>query len=428
MSSTKKLSDIERFKYKKMIKSLQAAKGNGTSMISLIIPAGGQISLYNKKLTEEFGTASNIKSRVNRLSVLSAITATQQRLKRYSKTPENGLVVYAGNCITEEGKEKKLVIDIIPWEPVMTTFYYCDSKFHTEPLEDILIDETSYGFIIIDGKDCLFANVRGNVKNILYKFSSQIKSKSRRGGQSALRFSRLREEQVDAHIKKACENANRLFLESEKPNISGIIIAGSANMKGLLVKSDVLDKRLKKIIIKTIDVSYSGNVGLNSAIEQSADTLGDIKLVKEKKLLKEYFGHIYKNTGLYCYSLNHTMYALEMGAIDKLIIWENCPWFRYTYLTDECKEEVGYVKDLKLVKEKISGYELLIDWFVENESKLGTKLELVTDSTSEGTNYCQGFGGIGGILRWKVNFDTIDEVLDRDKEDELSDDEFDDLF
>jgi peptide chain release factor subunit 1 len=214
MSSDKKLSDIQKYKYKKMIKSLQAAKGNGTSMISLIIPAKGQISLYNKKLTDEFGTASNIKSRVNRLSVLSAITATQQRLKLYNKTPENGLVIYAGNCVTEEGKEKKLVIDIVPWEPILTTFYYCDSKFHTEPLEDILADESSYGFIIIDGKDCLFANVRGNVKTILYKFSSQIKSKSRRGGQSALRFSRLRKEQVDAHIKKAAENANRLFLES----------------------------------------------------------------------------------------------------------------------------------------------------------------------------------------------------------------------
>ena len=70
---------------------------------------------------------------------------------------------------------------------------------------------------------------------------------------------------------------------------------------------------------------------------------------------------------------------------------------------------------------------MLVDWLVENESKLGTKLELVTDSTSEGTNYCQGFGGIGGILRWKINFDTFDTMDDEDN-DELSDDDFDDLF
>lgn len=58
---------------------------NGTSMISLIIPPKDQVSRVAKMLADEFGTASNIKSRVNRLSVLSAITSVQQRLKLYSK-------------------------------------------------------------------------------------------------------------------------------------------------------------------------------------------------------------------------------------------------------------------------------------------------------------------------------------------------------
>ena len=62
-------------------------------------------------LTQEYGTASNIKSRVNRLSVLAAITSTQQRLKLYSKVPPNGLVVYCGEIITAEGKERKINID-----------------------------------------------------------------------------------------------------------------------------------------------------------------------------------------------------------------------------------------------------------------------------------------------------------------------------
>ena len=82
---------IEIFKIKKLIKNLEAARGNGTSMISLIIPPGDQISRVNKMLSDEYGTASNIKSRVNRLSVLSAITSTQQRLKLFNKCPKNGM-------------------------------------------------------------------------------------------------------------------------------------------------------------------------------------------------------------------------------------------------------------------------------------------------------------------------------------------------
>ncbi len=53
-----------------------------------------QISRVAKMLADEYGTASNIKSRVNRLSVLSAITSTQQRLKLYTRVPDNGLIVY----------------------------------------------------------------------------------------------------------------------------------------------------------------------------------------------------------------------------------------------------------------------------------------------------------------------------------------------
>ena len=66
-----------------------------------------EVSRAQRMLTEEYGTASNIKSRVNRLSVLSAITSTQERLKHYTRVPKNGLVVYCGTVITDEGKERK---------------------------------------------------------------------------------------------------------------------------------------------------------------------------------------------------------------------------------------------------------------------------------------------------------------------------------
>ena len=85
---------VEQWKVKKLISTLEAARGNGTSMISLIVPPRDQISRVSKMLNDEMGTASNIKSRVNRQSVLGAITSTMQRLKLYNRVPNNGLVVY----------------------------------------------------------------------------------------------------------------------------------------------------------------------------------------------------------------------------------------------------------------------------------------------------------------------------------------------
>jgi len=63
-------------------------------------------------LGDEFGTASNIKNRVNRQSVLGAITSAQQRLKLYNKVPPNGLVLYTGTIVTDDGKEKKVCLPL----------------------------------------------------------------------------------------------------------------------------------------------------------------------------------------------------------------------------------------------------------------------------------------------------------------------------
>lgn len=57
---------IEQWKIKRLIKALEAARGNGTSMISLILPPRDQVSRVQKMLSDEYGTASNIKNRVNR--------------------------------------------------------------------------------------------------------------------------------------------------------------------------------------------------------------------------------------------------------------------------------------------------------------------------------------------------------------------------
>ncbi|KAG9967986.1 peptide chain release factor eRF/aRF subunit 1, partial [Aureobasidium melanogenum] len=163
--------NIEIWKVKKLIKRLEQARGNGTSMISLIIPPKDQISRVAKMLAEEYGTASNIKSRVNRLSVLSAITSTQQRLKLYNKVPPNGLVVYCGEIITAEGKERKINIDFEPFKPINTSLYLCDNKFHTEALSELLESDQAFGFIIMDGNGALFGTLSGNTREIRQKFS-----------------------------------------------------------------------------------------------------------------------------------------------------------------------------------------------------------------------------------------------------------------
>ncbi|EPY84439.1 eukaryotic peptide chain release factor subunit 1 [Camelus ferus] len=393
--------NVEIWKIKKLIKSLEAARGNGTSMISLIIPPKDQISRVAKMLADEFGTASNIKSRVNRLSVLGAITSVQQRLKLYNKVPPNGLVVYCGTIVTEEGKEKKVNIDFEPFKPINTSLYLCDNKFHTEALTALLSDDSKFGFIVIDGSGALFGTLQGNTREVLHKFTVDLPKKHGRGGQSALRFARLRMEKRHNYVRKVAETAVQLFISGDKVNVAGLVLAGSADFKTELSQSDMFDQDLAGPYVST--------------------------------WFRRYFDEISQDTGKYCFGVEDTLKALEMGAVEILIVYENLDIMRYVlhcqgteeekilYLTPEQEKDKSHFTD----KETGQEHELiesmpLLEWFANNYKKFGATLEIVTDKSQEGSQFVKGFGGIGGILRYRVDFQGMeyqggdDEFFDLD--------------
>ena len=429
--------NIQIWKVKKLIKSLENARGAGTSMISLILPPKSQLSQATNMLTQEYGTASNIKSRVNRLSVLAAITSTQQRLKLYSRVPDNGLVVYCGTVLTPEGKEKKVNFSFEPFKPINTSLYLCDNKFHTEALSELLESDARFGVVIMDGNGTLFGVVSGNTRTVLHKFSVDLPKKHGRGGQSALRFSRLREEARHNYVRKVAELASQHFITDNKVNVTGIVLAGSADFKSVLSQSDLLDYRLRPKIVQLVDVSYGGENGFNQAIELAADSLANVKFVQEKRLIQKYFDEISTETGKYCFGLDDTFRALEMGAVEVLIVWENLEHMRHVFKDSEGREHVFMLskeqeddEDRSRFIDKETGTEMeevgepmpLLEWIAENYQQFGTNLEFVTDRSQEGMQFCKGFGGIGGILRYKVAFDDL-ALYDEQEDEFMSDDE-----
>jgi len=421
--------NVEMWKIKKLIKSLEAARGNGTSMISLIIPPKDQISRISRMLADEYGTASNIKSRVNRLSVLGAITSVQQRLKLYNRVPGNGLVVYCGTIVTDEGKEKKVNIDFEPFRPINTSLYLCDNKFHTEALNALLEDDNKFGFIVMDGNGALFGTLSGNTREVLHKFTVDLPKKHGRGGQSALRFARLRLEKRHNYVRKVAETAVQMFISNDRPNVSGLVMAGSADFKTELSQSDMFDQRLQAKILKIVDVSYGGENGFNQAIELSSESLANVKFIQEKKLIGKYFDEISQDTGRYCFGVNDTLKSLEMGAVETLIVWENLEVTRYVIKDHTSESETKLFLRPEQEKDKTNfvdpetGVDLeivdsmpLLEWFANHYKDFGATLEIITDRSQEGAQFVRGFGGIGGILRYQVDLVQL-EALEEGFED-----------
>ena len=358
-----------------LVKGLEEARGNGTSMISLVIPPKGQINLTNKMLTDEAGTASNIKSRVNRQSVLDAIGSAQTRLKRYNSVPPNGLLIYCGTVLTDEGKERKLNIDFEPFKPINTSLYMCDNKFHTEVLSELLQSDNKYGFVVMDGHGCLFGTLAGNHREVIHKVSVDLPKKHGRGGQSALRFARLRLEKRQNYVRKIAELTTQHFITNDRPNVNGLVMAGSADFKNQLMQSDLFDIRLTPIILMIVDVSYGGENGFSQAIELSADTLGNVKFVKEKKLIGKFFDEIAQDSGKYCFGEKDTLMCLEMGAVETLIVWENMEINRHVLHNSQTGEDT--VVHLTPEQEKNDKYFKDAETGVELESiESGSMLEL----------------------------------------------------
>lgn len=422
---------IERYKVKKLIQMLESARGMGTSVISIYMTPKEQISGMVTKLNNEYGTASNIKSHTNKLSVQSAITASLGRLKQYNRLPPNGLLLYCGTVLTADNKEKKLTLDIEPFKPVSRSLYLCDNKFHTEELHRMLESDEKFGFIVVDGSGTTYATLCGDVKEKLGSFTVELPKKHGRGGQSKNRFARIRMERRHNYLRKVAEGATQMFITNDRPNVAGLVLAGSAEFKEVLYQSDLFDPRLKAVVLKVVDVAHPGDVGLNQAIDLAADALTGVKLVQEKKLLQNFFDQIACDTQLYCFGVGDTLKCLEAGAIETLILYEDLEMNRYTIVRNRGSEEeevtVHVMTEAEAMKTNIHVHEAgktqneietenFVDWLATNYQKFGCTLELVTNRSQEGSQFVRGFGGIGGVLRYKLDLMAL-----RDSEREEAD-------
>lgn len=255
---------IEMWKTKRLIKKLETTKGNGTSFVSLYLPPKDNLNKTNEMLTSELSGAAGIKSKQTKNSVMSAINSTIGKLKLYKAIPTNGLALFCGIIETGDGKgEKKIMLDIEPFKQITNFMYRCQTTFEVSPLLSLMDDDEKFGFIIVDGNGVLYATVQGAVKEVLQRMLVQLPKKHGRGGQSAMRFARIREEKRHNYVRKVCELATHHFITDDKPNVKGLIFAGSAALKTNCFESDLFDMRLKNVTLAQLDVAYGQDNGLN---------------------------------------------------------------------------------------------------------------------------------------------------------------------
>lgn len=400
--------------FKKKLKELSGYKGRGTELISVYVPFGTDRGAVMNQLATEVGQSGNIKSPTTRKNVQTALKKISNYLKQIDfKLPPTGLAVFCGNVAETEGRTDIRLFSVKPLKQLRTRLYWCDSSFHLDPLQEMMVPTDIYALIVMDKREATIALLVGKRYEIIGHFTSNVAGKFRAGGQSAQRFERLREEAAQEFYRKVSEKTNAA-LEGKWDKLRGVVVGGPGQTKHHFLETGELDYRLKEKIVGTVDLSYTDESGIREIIHKSDDLLRDTELMRERQIVEKFFQEVVRD-GLATYGEKDVEEALEKGQVAQLLLSEGLTWRVYKVKCTHCEwEKIFTLKnpleefdENKIKCEKCnSAVELVeetdyLDHLLEKAHAMGTETLVISMESAEGAQFYNSFGGIGAMLRYK---------------------------
>jgi peptide chain release factor subunit 1 len=404
-----------------MINSLATKEGSHTELITVYVPPGKQISDALNLLRNEYGTASNIKSNVTRKNVLDAIVKAQQKLKLFKDPGEKGIVVFTGALLADgaaPGTERMESYVIVPPEPIRIFLYRCDSRFHTEHLQEMLREKETYGILLVDANNATIATLQGKRLDIVRQMHSGVTGKTKAGGQSARRYERLRDMQLNEYFTRVGAHANETFLPID--TLKGIILGGPGPTKYDFEKGGYLNYQLKDKILDVVDTAYVEEQGVKEVVDKAPEIMKKVRYIEERAIMQKFLYEVGHDTGLITYGEAEVRRLLQSGAVRTLLLSEEVDLVRVTVKCSAC----GYQEDHTVKSKELAEFEKgltgkpcagckapsmtivdkkdVVDDLGEMAELANTDVEVISTETEEGQMLKNAFGGIAAILRFKI--------------------------
>lgn len=367
MDSLKKLTLLEKRKLQQKIYKLSQVKGRHSSLTTLYIPEDKKLSDVTNFLKQEYETASNIKDKTNRKMVQDNLLRLLGELQRLKKIPKNGLAMFYGHEEIGEGQFREIKEIIVPPIPIKQFVYLCGKEFYLDPLKEMLVPKNIIGVVLMEAGNYTIAIIRGKHIEIIKDEDYYIIGKTRKGGQSARRFERLREEQVNNFYKHLAKEINEIFLP-QLENIDAIVFGGNSIRVQEFLERGLLDYRLReKIVTKTIVVPMVGPDGVFQALKEISELVRDSEIAREKRLWEDFKARVAKDDNLVTYGKEEILKNLKEGRVDII-----------------------------LISEKLDSF---IDEISDLAEQYRTSIEVFSSETESGQELL-AFGGVVAILRW----------------------------
>jgi peptide chain release factor subunit 1 len=414
-----KWDSVKRYKLNKMINKLGNISGHGTELVTVYIPPRRPIYDIVSQLRNEAGTASNIKSDLTRNHVQDALSRTIEYLKLYKEPPDNGLVIFCGAIPTGKGigTEKIEIYSVVPPKPIQINLYRCDDHFWIDHLKDMMKDDKVIGILSLDTQEAGFGILTGDRWEVVESLTSGVAGKHRQGGQSARRFERLRDNELNEYYHRVADYGKKIFIDEY--NVKGTIIGGPGPTKDGFLKEEYLDYRLQNNVIAVLDSSYSGSEGVREIIDKVNEQgiMADYRLMEEKKIIKNFISEVYTGKGLGIYGIFEVIDALKNGYADLVLVTDDITFIRLEIKCNKCQhiqEKFIDRNELMSAKQNLisnpcpncgsqdleSIEQDIIEYLEEISIMVGSRLEVISGKTEEGAQLAS-LGKIGAILRFK---------------------------
>lgn len=419
-AAVEKWDSVKRYKLTKMINELSSIAGHGTELVTVYVPPRRPIFDVIAQLRNEAGTASNIKSDLTRNHVQDALSRTMEHLKLFKETPENGLVVFCGAIPTGKGfgTEKIELTSVIPPKPVQISLYRCDDHFWTDHLREMLKDEKVIGILAIDTQEAGLGILTGDRWEAIDSLTSGVAGKHRQGGQSARRFERLRDNELNEYYHRVADHAKAVFIDQF--NVRGIIVGGPGPTKENFLREEYLDYRLQNNVLATLDTSYTGDEGVREIIDkaQKDGILTEFRVMEEKQFIRKFMGEVHSSKGLGIYGIFDVVKALQANMADLVLVTSDVSYLKLDFKCRSCKNVQEKIIDraaLTATKQDTlskpcpacgaSDFDVvekdIVDYLQELATMTGTRLEVISGQTEEGAQL-GSLGKIGAILRYRL--------------------------
>ncbi|ARF08895.1 peptide chain release factor 1 eRF1 [Catovirus CTV1] len=185
---------------------------------------------------------------------------------------------------------------------------------------------TKYGICLVSGKEfrCYVLQISGDHREfkLLRSDDQKIMNKHKTGGQSAVRFQRLRDIQIDHYIKHIVDNILVSYFNKDTQNyfVEKIIIAGPGSIKHDIVQTDIFKQYFSNKLLKIVNTSEITDETINNVYENCYDLLEDKETIKSKKIIQVIDNLIKIDADKLVFGYDEVITALKSKSLKTIII------------------------------------------------------------------------------------------------------------